>query len=124
MNNQDDLLSKIEKFAKLKKAYRPEAYGFVLESLDYTVAKLKQPRHVSGEELLEGIRGYAVKQYGPMARAVFEHWGVKNTLDFGRIVFDLVEVGLLRKREEDMIDDFKDRYDFKKAFGSKFEFQD
>ncbi len=124
MDQQDDLASKIERFAGLQNSYKPEAYGFVLESLDFTVTQLKQPRHISGQELLEGIREYALKQYGPMARTVFEHWGVRETLDFGKIVFELVDVGLLRKREEDAIDDFKSVYDFEKAFDRKFEFFD
>ena len=124
MDNPGDLLSKIERFAELKKPYKPEAYGFVLEALDYTAGKLKEKRHVSGRELAEGIRDYALKQYGPMVKTVFDHWGVKNTLDFGKIVFDLVSVGLLKKRDEDMLDDFKDVYDFKKTFERKFEFYD
>ena len=124
MDSQNDLLSKIERFAELKKPYKPEAYGFVLEALDHTMGKLKEPRHISGKELLEGIRDYALKQYGPMANTVFDHWGVKTTLDFGKIVFDLVSVGLLKKQDEDLLDDFKNVYDFSKTFDRKFEFFD
>ena len=119
-----DLLLRIKRLRKLNRTYRAEAYVFVLEALEHMMKKLPQSRHLSGQELLEGIRQYALEQFGPMARTVFEHWGIKNTLDFGHIVFDLVEVQLLRKREEDLLNDFKNGYDFKEAFDRKFEFFD
>ena len=124
MEHPKELLQKLEKLEGLFGAYAPEAYSFVLRALDFTVAKLLKARHVSGKELLGGIREYGIKEFGPMALSVFEHWGVRSTLDFGQIVFNLVESGLLRKRDEDVIDDFKSVYDFKDAFSVKFEFQD
>ena len=124
MKDQLDLLLKIQKLEKFYHTHPPEAYSFVLRALDHTMKKLPKPRHISGQELLEGIREYALKEFGPMAGMVLKHWNIKNTLGFGQIVFDLIEVGLLRKREEDVLDDFKNGFDFKEAFKRKFEFGD
>ena len=122
MKEQLEFLRKIQKLQKLCRTYSPDAYSFVLQALDFTMKKLPKPRHISGQELLEGIRLYALEQYGAMARTVLEHWSVKSTVDFGQIVFDLIEAGLLRKREEDLLDDFKGGFDFKEAFDNKFKF--
>ena len=82
--------------------------------------------HVTGQELLEGIRVYGLDQFGPLARQVFEHWGIQSTEDFGHIVFLLVEVKLLGKTEEDSIADFREVYDFAEAFDPQplFKFSD
>ena len=111
-----NLLEAIELIAETDARYKAGAYNFVLEALNYAVKKLKQPRHISGKELLEGIKQYAAGQFGPMALSVLEHWGVSSTQDFGQIVFSLVEAGILTKTEQDSIEDFKDGYDFKKVF--------
>ena len=124
MNNPKDLLLKLEKLESLFGPYAPEAYSFVLKALDFTVSKLPKPRHVSGQELSESIRQFAIQEYGPMAKSVLEHWGIHETFDFGKIVFNLVEAGLLRKRDEDVMDDFKNVYNFQDVFSVKFEFQD
>lgn len=106
--------------------YDRGAYEFVRAALDYTFAKLskddpeRNSRHVSGRELLEGIRDYAVSQYGPMAKALFDQWGIREGRDFGRIVFNLVEYGVFGKTESDSIDDFNDCYDFTEAFVTPF----
>lgn len=112
-----NLLETVEKIIQRDGRYKIEAYSFVLEALNYTVHKLKEPRHVRGGELLEGIKEYAKAQFGPMARTVFEHWGVTSTEDFGHIVFSLVDAKLLGKTEQDSIEDFKSGYDFKEVFG-------
>lgn len=96
--------------------YKEEAYRFVMVVLDYTMGKLDKPRHVSGKELLEGIKEYAFEQFGPMTRTVLEHWGITSTEDFGHIVFNMVDQGILGKKESDSIDDFKNGYDFKEVF--------
>ena len=71
--------------------------------------------HISGPELLDGIRELGLKRYGLMARFVFASWGVRTTEDFGRIVFDLVEQGKMRKTERDQLSDFYEVYDFEQA---------
>ena len=77
-------------------------------------------RHVSGQELLNGIRQFALQQFGPMVVTVFEEWGVKSCRDFGEIVFNMVEIGLLAKTDKDTRDDFQNGYDFTDAFAKPF----
>jgi len=100
--------------------YAVEAYIFVQEALEYTVSKLKTPRHVSGQELLEGIREYALQEYGPMAKRVLNEWGLKKCIDFGHVVFNLVDEGLLGKSENDRLEDFSNGYHFDDAFVKPF----
>lgn len=104
-------------------AYPPEAYDFVQQGLSYTVqivhgpgAKPRASRHVTGQDLCEGIRAYALNQYGMLARSVLRHWNIEGTLDFGRIVFALIEAGQMQKTDDDTIEDFRDVYDFRAAF--------
>jgi len=96
--------------------YALEAYLFVLEALFYARKKLNKEGHVTGQELLEGIKDLASQRYGLMAKTVLEHWGIKRTLDFGNIVFNMVNDKVLGKTPEDSIDDFKDIYDFDEVF--------
>ena len=105
--------------------YHREAYAFVREALDYTQKLIGketrgQIRHVSGQKLLDGIRQFALQQFGPMTMTVFEEWGVRNCHDFGEIVFNMVEIGLLAKTEKDSRDDFQNGYDFTDAFRKPF----
>ena len=105
--------------------YSREAYTFVREALDYTqklIVKESQGqiRHVSGQELLDGIRQYALQQFGPMTVTVFEEWGVRQCRDFGEIVFNMVEIGLLAKTDNDTRGDFQSGYDFTDAFHKPF----
>lgn len=96
--------------------YPVEAYLFVIEALFYTREKLELEGHVTGKQLLEGIKDLALQRYGTMTKMVFEHWGVKETIDFGNIVFNMVNEKVLGKTEEDKIDDFKNIYDFDEVF--------
>jgi uncharacterized repeat protein (TIGR04138 family) len=105
--------------------YSRDAYLFVREALDHTQRKVGkesrgQPRHVTGQELLAGIRDYALAQFGPMARTVFEEWGIRHCRDFGEIVFNMVEIGLLAKTDKDSRADFESGYDFDEAFRKPF----
>jgi uncharacterized repeat protein (TIGR04138 family) len=96
--------------------YAPEAYDLVLRGLNFLLAELDEPRHVSGSELADALRRYALNEFGPMAKHVLNRWGIETTRDFGEIVFDLVAAGLLRKTDDDRIDDFTDCFDFATAF--------
>jgi len=98
------------------KRYDPEAYPFVMAALSFTSKKLRRKSHVTGGELLDGIREYALEEFGPMARAVFEHWGIRKTDDFGEIVFNMIGAGILGKTDNDSKKDFINRFDFKEAF--------
>jgi len=111
-----ELLEKIQAIRRKDGRYKPEAHLFVLAALHFTIASLPQIRHITGRELLEGIRVYGLEQFGPLTRQVFEHWGIRSTVDFGHIVFSMVEQKLLGKTEEDSLADFSGVYDFSNAF--------
>jgi uncharacterized repeat protein (TIGR04138 family) len=105
--------------------YARDAYQFVRQALDYTQKSIGREnrgriRHVSGQELLGGIRGFALGQFGPMAMTVFEEWGIHECHDFGEIVFNMVENGLLAKTDQDTRADFDGGYDFYEAFRRPF----
>lgn len=117
MTHTKNFLETMEKIAQRDTRYKIDAYSFVLEALNYTVAKTQKPRHVTGKELLEGIKQYAKERFGPMIRTVFEYWGIGSTEDFGYIVFNLVDAKILSKTEQDSLNDFKNGYDFKEVFG-------
>lgn len=104
--------------------YAYEAYEFIFAALEYTLQMLGKldaekgetgPRHVSGVELLDGVRELALQEFGLMARTVFRQWGVNRTGDFGAIVFNLIDAELMSKTPEDSPADFKDLYDFNEA---------
>ncbi len=105
--------------------YTREAYLFVREALDHTQKSLAKQtrgrkRHVTGQELLGGIREYALSQFGPMAMFVLEEWGIHSCEDFGEVVFNMVEIGLLAKTERDSRADFLNGYEFTEAFRKPF----
>ncbi len=110
-----------------KTKYPLEAFLFVQRGLDFTVRKThgepdpKNPpapgtRHVSGRELCMGLRDFAIREYGLMARAVLKRWHVNASEDFGHIVFAMVDSGLMQKTDEDTIHDFAHVFDFNDAF--------
>ena len=106
----------VEEVCNRDPRYKPDSYEFVMQALQFTQKHHKKAGHVSGKELLEGIREYALKTYGPMTRTVLEYWGIRKTGDFGNIVFNMIAAKLFSKTEDDSIDDFKDVYEFDAAF--------
>jgi uncharacterized repeat protein (TIGR04138 family) len=112
--------------------YAYEAYEFVFQALDHTQKMLgravvdetsdpAEPRnHVSGRQLLHGIRDYALQEFGLMARVVFRMWGIERTGDFGAIVFNLINAELMSKTSEDSLADFEDVYDLDEALVGGF----
>ena len=105
--------------------YDLEAYVFIREALDFTIKMLSKPvegpgRHVSGAELLEGIRQYALQEFGPLSKTVLNQWGITRCVDFGDLVFNLVEKGVLGKTDQDKKEDFSGGYDFDEAFRTPF----
>ena len=105
--------------------YQRDAYIFLRDALDYTTKQQKKTkgtmvRHVSGPELLEGVRRYALKEFGPMVLTVFDNWGIRSCEDIGHMVFNLIGAGVFGKTEEDSIEDFKRVYDFQDAFAKPF----
>ena len=127
----------LEKIVQKDPRYPRDAYRFVRDALDHTQAHLARgaersnrggrkapkaatPTHVSGRELLDGIRQFALNQFGPMVTTVLDEWGIRHTSDFGEIVFNMVDARLLNKTDEDSREDFKHAYDFKEAFERPF----
>jgi uncharacterized repeat protein (TIGR04138 family) len=119
----------IDRIVAQDSRYHRDAYYFLREALEFTQKQHTKTRkggapvpgrHVTGRELLDGIRQFALQQFGPMARTVLEEWGIRRCEDFGEIVFNMVEHRLLGKTETDSRDDFKDGYDFEEAFVAPF----
>jgi uncharacterized repeat protein (TIGR04138 family) len=113
----------VDDILKRDSRYDRDSYYFVREGLDFTLKLLKKQtrtnpvhRHVSGQELLEGLRRYALDQFGPMAKTVLDYWGIRKCDDFGEIVFNMVEKNVLGKTEQDSLEDFKGGFDFEEAF--------
>ncbi|HNV00279.1 MAG: hypothetical protein KA191_01460 [Verrucomicrobia bacterium] len=120
--NIDEILDRV---TATDPRYRREAYHFLREALDYTQRAISKSnrgklRHITGQELLAGIRAYALAQYGPMALTLFHEWGVRSCADFGELVFNLVDQNVLGKTETDSRADFLDGYDFEEAFLKPF----
>ena len=105
--------------------YHRDGYIFLRDALDFTTKQQKKVkgvsvRHVSGPELLDGVRQYALKEFGPMVMTVFDSWGIHSSEDVGHMVFNLIGAGIFGKTEADSIKDFKNVYDFKEAFVRPF----
>ncbi|MDP9254744.1 MAG: hypothetical protein M3O66_07400 [Verrucomicrobiota bacterium] len=105
--------------------YQRDAYIFLRDALDYTTKRQKKTRgasvrHVAGPELLDGVRQYALKEFGPMVMTVLSYWGVRSCEDIGHMVFNLIGAGIFGKTEEDSIDDFKNVFDFAEVFVKPF----
>ena len=104
--------------------YAREAYQFLFDSLETAVslagrqAAAGAGKHVTGQELLEGMRAHALHLFGPLGAHVWRSWGVHSTMDWGRIVFILVESKLLNRQDSDTIEDFRDGFDLDEAFAA------
>jgi len=119
------------------KRYQFDAYLFVFEALRYAHDELglgqhessvaaaeeesPEEQHVTGQQLCEAIRQYALQQYGRMAKQVLNHWGVHTTGDFGEIVFNLIEIGQMRKTDHDQREDFEDVFDFDTDLAQRYQ---
>jgi uncharacterized repeat protein (TIGR04138 family) len=116
---------KVEVIRAQDSRYAAEAYSFLREALDYTQKTIAKDsrgrlRHVTGQELLGGIREFALAQFGPMTMMVLEEWGIHHCRDFGELVFNMVESDLLAKTDRDSRADFGGGYDFFDAFRKPF----
>ena len=127
---KQNFLEMVNLIVKEDDRYTREAYGFLKEALDFTMDKerkrmgkavSKTQRHVTGQELLEGVREYALEQFGPMAYVVLTSWGLERCEDFGEMVFNLIEYGVFSKNEDDTKEDFAAIYDFEEAFLKPFQ---
>jgi uncharacterized repeat protein (TIGR04138 family) len=134
----------VEQLLKDDRRYRLEAYAFVFEALSYAhevlglgadksseaaseeespkpKKKKAAERHLTGQQLCEAIRLYALDQYGYMAKTVLNSWGVHTTGDFGEIVFNLIRIRQMKKTKDDRREDFDDVYDFDKGLRESFQ---
>lgn len=126
----EHLLLEFKRIRESAGPYPPDAYAFVQEGLRYTIDSVRKKegsaaehgRHVSGHELCDGLRRYASREFGLLARDVLAHWSIRSTEDFGKIVFAMVDAGLLRTSNEDSIDDFVGVFSFDEAFESVVRF--
>jgi uncharacterized repeat protein (TIGR04138 family) len=109
----DDLLSRI---LAREPRYAEQAHLFVLASIEYLQSRLPFRRHVTGQELALAVRDHALDEFGLMAPAVLRHWGIEATVDVGRIVFALVDVGLLVAQPLDRLEDFEGVWEIETAF--------
>lgn len=105
--------------------YHREAYLFVRDGLDFAQKRIgkaskSQARHITGQELLEGLREFGLAQFGPLTLTVLQEWGVRCCEDFGELVFNMVEHGVLSKTESDSREDFQRGYSFEDAFKRPF----
>jgi len=114
------LESRIQDLVRRDRRYQAEAYLFVFEALDHVSQRswrrALDARHVSVQQLLDGIRALAMQEFGPLARCVFESWGVYRTEDFGEIVFNLIHNNLLNQSEDDDKKGFQDGFSFRETF--------
>lgn len=118
----------VELICKEDPRFDRKAYAFVRQALDHTVKELKKrapertakSQHVTGPELLAGVRDYALEQFGPLAKTVLNAWGITRCRDFGDIVFNLIEYNVFSKTDSDRREDFADIYDFDEAFVKPF----
>jgi uncharacterized repeat protein (TIGR04138 family) len=106
--------------------YPADAFWFVQNGLEYAASMVHgqlspesphHSRHITGQQLSVGLKAYAEAMYGSLARTVLAKWNIHSTYDFGRIVFALIDAEVLSKQPEDTIEDFRDVFDFRRAFG-------
>src|SRR6478752_3599789 len=105
--------------------YQRDGYIFLRDALAFTTKQQKKVkgvsvRHVTGPELLDGVRQYALKEFGPMVMTVFDSWGIHSSEDIGHMVFNLIGAGIFGKTEQDSIEDFKNVYNFEEVFVKPF----
>jgi uncharacterized repeat protein (TIGR04138 family) len=106
----------VDEAARADGRYERYAWRFVLSGVESTIKMLHASGHISCKDLLEGLKLAAARQFGPMAKEVLNHWAIYTTRDIGNIVFGLIDANLLEGREEDLIEDFDDVFDFKQVF--------
>ena len=111
-----EFVATIEYIVSEDPRYKEDAYQFLMESLAFTQRKFRCAKHVTGEQLLEGLKELLMQKFGPMTMNVLEYWGIKSTEDFGNIVFNLVDNKVLSKTENDDIRNFQNAYDFREVF--------
>lgn len=104
--------------------YHALGYEFVRDALHVAAKQFREgqdDQHVTGQEVLEGVRLHALEEYGPMALTVLNEWGIRRGEDVGHIVYNLIETGYFGKNEGDSLEDFSGGYVFEEAFNQPFQ---
>ncbi len=108
--------------------YQLNAYQFVRDALAYAQEVLPNEEsedenepHLTGQQLCEAIRLFAIDQFGYMSKTVLNNWGIQGTSDFGEIVYNLIDIGMMKKSETDQREHFSEVYSFEKAFVEDFQ---
>jgi uncharacterized repeat protein (TIGR04138 family) len=122
---QQEFVKAVEDIVQGDPRFSPEAYEFISDAVAYTARKLGKAgrtrhRHITGQELLAGIREHALQQFGPLTLEVLRDWGIQDSLCIGHIVFNMVDRQLLGKSDEDSLKDFARGFDFEEAFARPF----
>ena len=121
--NTMEFYTKIEKIRQSDLRYSSDAYEFVNDAVLFAVEKYERrgaTKHISARELLDGIRDFALMEFGPMAYEVFTEWGIIDSAAVGNIVFNMIEQGILSSSENDSIDEFQNAVDFKTELRTPF----
>ncbi|MBI3314949.1 MAG: hypothetical protein HYZ86_03270 [Candidatus Omnitrophica bacterium] len=116
----EEFYSIVSKICRTDPSYHPEAYEFIMEALNYSRKRFKGAKHVTGAQLLKGIKGLLLKKFGPMTLTILNFWGVKTTDDFGHMVYNLVEHKILSKDAHDHYESFQNAYDFEEVFDKNY----
>lgn len=120
-----DVSKTLDDLARESGKYPVDAFNFIREGLKFTVQKIHQTsqeeQHITGQDLCWGLREFALKRWGLMAPVVLRWWNITSTLDFGQIVFAMVQAGWMSKKAQDGLNDFLDVYDFRTAFDGKLD---
>ena len=122
---QQEFAKAVEEIVQADPRFSPEAYEFISDAVAYTARKLGKAgrtrnRHITGQELLAGIREHALQQFGPLTLDVLRDWGIHDSLCIGHIVFNMVDSQLLGKSDQDSLKDFARGFDFVEAFSRPF----
>ncbi len=119
------LLQALDELLQNDSRYDREAYLFLKEALEFTVKQKRKARssdvaHVTPAELMDGVRLYALREFGPMVPTVLDYWGVRTCGDIGELVFNLIHAGIFGKNDNDTIEDFQNGFEFHAAFVEPF----
>lgn len=125
-----DVPDKMLRIIEADGRYPVAAFQFLHEGLEWAVRKRHGSRegseesfHVTGEEICLSLRDLAVSRWGMLARTVLAKWGIGASIDFGNMVYLLINEGIWNKTSDDSVEDFRDVYDFATAFEKPGEFE-
>jgi uncharacterized repeat protein (TIGR04138 family) len=126
-----ETFEKLELLSEKYPCFRWESFNFILAGMNFTRVRTGERRHITGRELSEGIRDFALGEFGPLAYSVLEHLGIRSTEDLGKAVFAMIEAGILFRDEKDSIRDFEGlfslketlRDDYRRKLRERFKFE-